>query len=829
MAFKAGSIYGEARLDTKKWNKGLKSLSKTAKIALAAVAAAVIVYMTKAVKAANEFQKAMSNVATLLDTTVVSTQKLTKQILLLDPALGKITDLTNGLYQAFSAGAETAKEAMQITVDSAKFARAGLTGMNEAVDVLTTAVNAYGRETMDTTKASDIFFTTIKEGKITGEELATSIGQVIPVYAATGIKLEELSAGLAAMTKQGINAHIATTQLRAIVSAFLKPSVDMTEALKDIGYESGSAFLEAEGLAGALKLVEDAAGGDAAVMAKLLPNIRALSGVMALTGVGGEEFNEILNEMETSAGATAVAFEKQEKVFDTLVAAQDKTMIVLGNIGKFFVDKVAAGAITAANSTLQFIMSNEGMELVAKIASYVASGFTLIKEAALLLWEIVKKSVIPVWEDIFEIFGDVTGETNAGAGAMKIFSIAINLAASAITVAGKVMQGLVRLIGDLVIAIGKSAEVVGEFFSFKFFKKEGREALKIKAQEAGEAFKTLGKNFVTSIGEIYETVRNEVKEFSGETEELTAHLTSEVTTTFENTTAYIELNWGEMLTGQAETTKLGVDDLRGIIGDGGKDIGGDLGSLGGDLKATWEDYFSAISDGFSQFYNGIAIAQRENFTVMRNDLKIEQQNELAAYQTLYQDELSILEERFEQGLISEEKYNAGKETLDKERTEFENTQRANLNTLEEKIFDADKKNKIGNIWIDAASAIMGWWATAPQLGAIFGPIFATTMTGLTGATAIKQITAINKQKFVPAMAGGGMVRVNEQGGEIITLPDKSQVIPNDISRQIARNINGTGTVIHVSFAGANIANDMDLDRITNKVIRKLGKEMRLAI
>ena len=62
MAFKAGAIVGEAKLDTTKWNSSLKSLGKTTGIAAAAIGAAFDAVMVKSIKAADEFQKSMSNV-----------------------------------------------------------------------------------------------------------------------------------------------------------------------------------------------------------------------------------------------------------------------------------------------------------------------------------------------------------------------------------------------------------------------------------------------------------------------------------------------------------------------------------------------------------------------------------------------------------------------------------------------------------------------------------------------------------------------------------------------------------------------------------------------
>jgi len=157
---------------------------------------------------------------------------------------------------------------------------------------------------------------------------------------------------------------------------------------------------------------------------------------------------------------------------------------------------------------------------------------------------------------------------------------------------------------------------------------------------------------------------------------------------------------------------------------------------------------------------------------------------------------------------------------------------AKENAIKEKAFEADKLNRIAGVAINAASAIMGWWSSASVLGPFAGPAFAGFMTGLTLATAAIQATLIHGQMFVPSKATGGMAsgvtRINEQGGEIITLPDNSQVIPADISRQIASNIKGQGTIINVSFEGAKISDEMDLEIITDRVINKLGREMRFA-
>ncbi|MHA1302134.1 MAG: phage tail tape measure protein [Candidatus Heimdallarchaeaceae archaeon] len=870
MAFKAGAIYGEAKLDTKNWKSGLKTISKGATVAGAAIAAAFTAAFVSAVKAGDEFQKAMSNVATLIDTTQVNMQELSKQIILLNPELGTATELTEGLYQAFSAGATTAEEAMKITTDAAMFGKAALTDTFTAVDVLTTAVNAYGKATMDTTKASDLFFQTIKFGKITGEELAASIGTSIPLYASAGIELEQLAAGLAAMTKQGVNANVATTQLNAIVNAFLKPSEAMINKLTEMGYESGSAFLKAEGLAGALKLVEEATSGDAAEMSKLLPNIRALRGAMALTGVGGEEFTRVLAEMENAAGVTQVAFDKQEKTFITFKNAIANLMVPVGNIGKHFVDKLAVGATSAAQGMLAFVMSSQGMELIANIAGGVAGAFELIKGIVTPLFAAVKSAVTEVWGALKESLAKVFGETTGGAGAMKLLSVVVNLVISGVTVLGTAITNSIKIFADWITAIQESAGVVGKFFAFLKGEAEWQD-VKDQARTAGQAFTSLGKSYIESIGAIFKTVRGEVKEFSGETEELATELTGKVSVAFETGNSYVKANWGELLTGQ-EAFVGEILEQMGLLSEGIKEgndtITTDTEESREQEKYTWFDFWDELIDKGkltykelqnvlqTSFNNGLISLQTYTSTSRKLwsdnwDKQVEKvqlaydtitsvtsttfsgiaairsqyyENQKAELDLWYQAELSRLQQNFDNQIISEDEFNAEKEKLDKEYKDKKNA-------LAKQVFEADKKNRIIGVISDAASAIMGWWKAATKLGPIAGPIFAGVMTGLTVTLSAAQIAMISRQKFVPAMQEGGtasgLTRINERGGEILNLPGGTIVIPADISREIAR-AGGSPQIINVSFEGANINSEMDLDYIVEQVSENLGKELRLA-
>ncbi|MBA7534480.1 hypothetical protein ES705_26728 [subsurface metagenome] len=869
MAFKAGSIYGEAVLDTKKWDGGIKRITKGAAIAVAAIGAAFVAGMTKAIVKANEFQKAMSNVATVIDTSEISTKALTKELLRLDPALGDTTELTNGLYQAFSAGAKDAKEAMDITVSAAKFGKAALTDTNTAVDVLTTAINAYGRESMNAEKAADIFFTTIKEGKITGEELTGTIGQSISLFASAGIELDELTSAMAAMTKVGVSANETTSQLNGIVNAFLGPSEAMASRLKDIGYESGSAFLEAEGLTGALKFMEDATKGDAAEIKKLTPNMRAMRGIMALTGEGGEAFTAILKEMEGASGAANEAFQKQEKTFDTYLVSVGKIETVIGNIGKAFIDEIAEGATVANENMLEFITSAQAMEIMADVAGVVAGAFEMIKIAMEVIGEKVGPVVKELWNTLTEALGPLFEKTSSSGIAMKIFAGAVNIASASIKVAISFVQMYIDRIINLVEVLRLSGDVISKAVSFQFG--EAKEA----AIELGDAIVNMGRDwfsgYETLVKESIDLFKGFFLEAGGDAEDYTARVKIAV----DAAGGYVRKNFDSWITGQEEveaaveksnknietSTSKTWASVEKTITDSVKSIKNALQGMMDEFWSYLHSLASGIVDAMSQITSSIADIFSMHYDNQLDEVTIATQNKLEIlqegrdaelaleeeYRQDQQDSLDALQARFDADLISRETYEAQKAAIEDatrenlkaseeayaaEKLEIEKNARDKKNEIGKNAFDAEKATKIAGVWIDAASAIMGFWAAMAGLGPP-GWIIAGIMSAAAVVTAGVQTALISEQQFVPSKEAGGMAggatRVNEAGGEVIQLPDQSLVIPHDISRQIAASAGGPSTIIHVSFAGAQIADSMDLDRVTNHVIRKIGKQMRLAV
>ncbi len=338
-------------------------------------ASAAIVY--KSSKAWADYSKSLANVNTMIDISQDEFALLDKNVTSLSNKFAiQKKELAGGVYQALSAGASNLGEALEIVEASAKLGKGALIENSAAVDIVTTAMNAYGKETVSASEAIDTYFTIIKKGKINGEQLSQTIGQSISLFAAAKIPLKELGAGVATLTKVGVQSSEATTQLNAVVNAFLKPSKKMTESLKSMGYASGGAFLEAEGLAGVMDFLATAGDGTIDSMSELVPNIRGLRGALALASENGMVFNEVLEAFQNQSGAADEALKRQTDGFAKDAFTVEQSKIAFQNLGLELGKKLIPTFGVMAAKMTAFIMDGQRLKRTLDVILPVLAGIT---------------------------------------------------------------------------------------------------------------------------------------------------------------------------------------------------------------------------------------------------------------------------------------------------------------------------------------------------------------------------------------------------------------------------------------------------------------------
>ncbi len=284
-----------------------KVARKTAILGLAIAAPLAI-----ATKMAIDFEKQMSNVATLVDTNTESMSAMSAAVL--DTATRvpvAIEDLTAGLFDVRSAGISAA-DAMNVLEVSAKLSISGLSSTAEATNIMTSAMNTFASEGLTAGQIADILFKTTAAGKNTISQLAQAFGATASIIQSAGVSLADFSAATAALTKGGTPAAQAQTQIRAAVVALQKPTADMEKIFKRIGVTTEKELIGKFGSLGAsFKIINKTAGEMGINTAKAWSSVEAGAAVTSIVGAAAEDYIDTLDKMVNGGNAVTDAFEKQ--------------------------------------------------------------------------------------------------------------------------------------------------------------------------------------------------------------------------------------------------------------------------------------------------------------------------------------------------------------------------------------------------------------------------------------------------------------------------------------------------------------------------------------
>jgi len=216
---------------------------------------------------------------------------------------------TKAMYQIYSA-TFFGSQATEIFESGMKAAAAGVTDVLTAVDMVTTVLNAYGMAASEATRVNDLLFTAVRYGKTTYEELAGQFGRLAGVAAPAGARLEEMTAAIATLTRQGIMTDWAVTSLRQTIMSMFRPTGALAEAITDLGYESGRSLIQTNGFAGALKMIAEQAEKTGTPLENLFTNVRAITAVLPLVTTAAAGFALDMERTEYAAGTMGIAFEK---------------------------------------------------------------------------------------------------------------------------------------------------------------------------------------------------------------------------------------------------------------------------------------------------------------------------------------------------------------------------------------------------------------------------------------------------------------------------------------------------------------------------------------
>lgn len=339
------------------------SISKGFVTGLAKIGAALggLLIIREITNSFREFGEALAEVRTITQGLDIDNAELRSSLADVSAQFGTTAaEQAKSFYQIISAGITDAAAANEVLIASNKLAIGGLTTAAGAVDLLTSAINAFGKANLTAARAADIIFGTVRLGKTRVDELQASLGQILPTAAALGVSFEDVAAGLAQLTVKGISTSEAITQLSAVFTAILRKQ----DTAVKLGSKVAEAFtlqaLQAKGLTTFLKDLNDALGGSEEKLVELLGRVE---GAKAIISLGADNFAGMADKVDQLKNSTGAADEAFKEMTNTLNFQLNRTLsIVTATILKLgnTTDVQLVGVFTRLNDTLISIVQGFG-------------------------------------------------------------------------------------------------------------------------------------------------------------------------------------------------------------------------------------------------------------------------------------------------------------------------------------------------------------------------------------------------------------------------------------------------------------------------------------
>lgn len=445
-------------------------------------------------KFANDQETAFAQVKTLLEGSAEDFDQYKKTIREYSSELGvSFEDYAEAVYSSISAGQDQA-DAIEFTAKAVKLAGGGFTETSKAVDVMTTALNAYKLESSEAEKISDMLITTQNLGKTTVDALSASMGAVIPVAQAQGVGFEQLAAGYAVLTKNGIDTAQAGTYMKAMFGELGKAGSKVDKILRK---QTGKSFseLQAEGktTGDVLAVLQGQADKSGLKLSDMFGSVQAGSAALVLATNDGAEFKDFLGEMQNSAGATEKAFNiMADTTSDKMQIAWTTIKNVLAEFGEVMLPIVA--------------------EVAGKIGE-LASKFSGL-DPALQQFILVIGGVVAAIGPVLVIIGTLVAALGGVLTALGTFSGAMAVittgAAAATPAVGTLAAVITALTGPVAIAvaaiIGIGAALVLAYNKVEWFR-DG-------VNKVWEAIKSATKVAFDAVSKVITSIVKDVVEFS---------------------------------------------------------------------------------------------------------------------------------------------------------------------------------------------------------------------------------------------------------------------------------------------------------------------------
>jgi TP901 family phage tail tape measure protein len=247
------SVDDLTKADVPKAAAGYKDLANKAALAGAAIAVGIGV----AVKRFADFDKAMSAVAANSGAAAGELEQLREAAVKLGAeSQFSATEAAEGINELAKAGVATADILGGGLKGALDLAAAGQIGVAQAAETTASAMTQFGLKGDSAVHVADLLASGANKAQGGVSDLGAALNQAGLVAAATGLTIEETTAGLTAFASAGLVGSDAGTSFKTMLQRLSAPMGPAAEAMKDLGisaYDSQGNFIGLANVAGQLR------------------------------------------------------------------------------------------------------------------------------------------------------------------------------------------------------------------------------------------------------------------------------------------------------------------------------------------------------------------------------------------------------------------------------------------------------------------------------------------------------------------------------------------------------------------------------------------------
>lgn len=290
------------------------------------------------------------------------------------------TDLAESMYSALSAGVPQ-DNVLEFVENTVNLSKGGFTQTATAIDIVTTALNAYQMEMSEATHVQDVLITTQNLGKTTVDELASNMGKLISTANGVNVAFDQLGAMYATVTANGVATAETTTYLNAMInelgasgSTAEKAMQAATAGTDMAGKKISEISAMGYDVTDVLKLMDEYAQSTGKSLSDMFSSSEGAKAANILLS-NAESFKSNITAMIDSTGAAATA---AETMMDTTA---EKTQVAKNQIDNL-TSAIAEQLLPAIGETAQSVsdaLDSSGIKTVAEtVGSFISGTLTLL-------------------------------------------------------------------------------------------------------------------------------------------------------------------------------------------------------------------------------------------------------------------------------------------------------------------------------------------------------------------------------------------------------------------------------------------------------------------